>query len=319
MARPTTNVTLLIGFFLVLLAAGPLAVARSSEPEAPLAVDEVAPGLFVHAGAIEEMSRQNRGDIANIGFIMGHDAVAVIDTGGSRAVGLGLLAAIREHTALPVTAVINTHMHPDHVFGNAAFREAYPAAAFIGSAKLPAALASRAEHYLAANRLLLGDELADAIRIIEPTRTVADTATLDLGGRVLRLKAWPTAHTDNDLTVFDETTKTLFAGDLVFSRHLPVIDGSIKGWLTAHDALAQIDAGRVVPGHGPGSMPWPQALEPQQAYLEALAAEIRARIAEGTGLAETVAGLAPPVGSWLLVDAFHRRNATAAYVELEWE
>src|SRR3546814_19969425 len=75
--------------------------------------------------------------------------------------------------------------------------------------------------------------------------TVEDEAAIDLGGRPLRLKAWPTAHTNTDLTVHDEKTGTLWAGDLLFERRLPTLDGSLLGWLTVLDSLLADDVRRV--------------------------------------------------------------------------
>src|SRR3546814_11678640 len=80
--------------------------------------------------------------------------------------------------------------------------------------------------------------------------TVEDEAAIDLGGRPLRLKAWPTAHTNTDLTVHDEKTGTLWAGDLLFERRLPTLHGSLLGWLTGLDSLLTDTFLRVIPGHG---------------------------------------------------------------------
>ena len=289
--------------------------AAGGPPEVPdFALENPAPGVYVHYGQVAEMTPANFGDVANLGFVVGARCVAVIDTGGTFAVGRALRQAIRRVAKVPVCYVINTHVHPDHIFGNAAFAEDHPE--FIGHARLADALRRRGPNYLNALRRDLG-HVAQESTIVMPTRSVAATEDLDLGGRVVSLRAWPTAHTDTDLTIIDQQTKTLFLGDLLFVGHVPVLDGNLRGFLAALEELKTVHADLAIPGHG-RALAWPQAMAPEQRYLSGLLADVLAAIKAKRTLAETLTTVQGERGQWHLFEQFHKRNVTAAYAELEW-
>jgi len=291
-------------------------VATAAPPEMPeFALENPAPGVYVHYGQQAEMSRANLGDIANLGFVVGARCVAVIDTGGTFAVGHALREAIRRVTAVPICYVINTHGHPDHVFGNPAFAEDRPE--FIGHARLTDALQRRGPNYLNALKRDLGDA-AEQSGLVLPTHAVVENEELDLGGTILNLRAWKTAHTDSDLTVFDQASRTLWLGDLLFVGHVPVVDGNLRGFLAALEEVKTLRANLVIPGHG-RARAWPEAMAAEERYLRRLLDDVRAAIKAKRTLAETLASVDKGREQWLLFDQFHKRNVTAAYAELEWD
>lgn len=298
-----------------------LTAAAVAADSPALPVSEIAPGIFVHAGMHQEATVENLGSIANVGFIVGQKCIAVVDTGGSKAAGLRLRAAVRKVSDLPICFVINTHMHPDHVFGNAAFLDegARDGPTVVGHVKLAAALAARQRAYLDRLQQNLG-EAAAGTRVVAPNMSVADRAEIDLGGRRLELRAWPTAHTDNDLTVFDPSTQTLWSGDIVFVERIPSIDGSLLGWLKVLADIRKLEPARIVAGHGNAGEEWQPALARLERYLTALRDETRAAIKARRSIQQTVDEVGNSGrGGWQLFDDYHRRNVTAAYAELEWE
>ena len=277
----------------------------------------VAQGIYVYTGPHDDASDSNLGAVGNLAIVIGGESVALIDSGGSLAFGLQLRAALEEITDLPVSHVINTHVHPDHLLGNGAF--AGPTVEFVGHRRLGAALAARAAFYLEAGARNIGPEFAGT-EVIGPTLEVADSIHINLGGRILRVTAHATAHTDNDLTVYDRRTRTLFAGDLVFIERLPIVDGSLKGWLAVMDDLRAVPAVRVVPGHGPASARWPAALHAQERYLQAVLRDVRVEIAAGGTIENAISWAASEERTkWARFAEDHPRNVTASFTELEWE
>jgi len=282
----------------------------------PFAMTEVAPGIFVRQGVDQDATAENDDAIANIGFIVGRDAVAVIDPGGSLDDGERLRATVQARTDRPIRYVVMTHAHPDHIFGGVAFLPDHPV--FVGHARLAGVLVERGEYYRKRLVEILGAGRAGDYEM--PTLLVADKAELDLGGRILALHAHGAGHTDNDLTILDRQTGTLWAADLLFVDRIPAIDGSLTGWLKELAALEALPATRAVPGHGPPVVPWPAAAADEERYFKTLASEIRALLAKGGDIETAVAtvGLGER-GRWQLFDDYNGRNVTVAFKELEWE
>lgn len=298
----------IVGLFALLIIA--------TQPQA-MELQKVADGVYVHHGIHEDISEDYHGDISNISFIVGSKGIAVIDTGGTFKVGQQFREAIRKISDLPVLYVINTHVHPDHIYGNAAFIPDHPK--FVGHDKLADAMELRKDAYTRSHREWLGEEFAGS-EIIKPTLAIKSDLTLDLGDRKLTLTAYPTAHTNTDLIVLDSKSNTLWAGDLLFVERTPSIDGDIKGWITATENLSKLNVARIVPGHGPVVENWKSALDNQHRYLTTLLNDVRASIEKGEGMESAMNTAATSEKDhWVLFHIVNRRNVNNIYPGLVWE
>lgn len=277
------------------------------------ALEPLADGIYVHRGAHADLDSPGRGDSANLAYIEGATCLAVIDSGGATVTGQAFAGAVRARSTKPVCYVINTHVHFDHVLGNAAF--AHSGTRFVGHVGLADAIEASREFFAEG----FASELAGA-EVVGPQLLVDGVLELDLGGRILRLVAQPSAHTPADLTVLDLNTRTLFTGDLVFRERLPVLDGNLLGWIAWLEQAMQEDYALVVPGHGAPDAAWPRGAQALLDYLAALRDDTRKAIAEAVFVEDAKEVVARgALRGWQLTARAHPLNVGRAYRELEWE
>jgi len=287
-------------------------------------VTETAPGHFVHEGKVEDFLPDNAGDLANTGFIVGSEGIAVIDSGTTRNVAEALYLAVRLSSQLPITHNIITHVHPDHSLGAEVFREA--GAEVVGAGTLEVAALNANPVFGENLSRILGKQAIHGTSPITPDRGIESSEIIDIGSRRLHLQAWPTSHTNSDLTVVDEKSSTIWMGDIAFLDHLPALDGSIVGWIDLLEGIESKVVGPefnvewMVPGHGAAPAKFPEGTNPTLRYLQILAASVRQSISDGESLTEATKQIDGKLyGDWQLFNEYHLRNVTNAYVELEWE
>ncbi|MBG9386576.1 MBL fold metallo-hydrolase [Caenimonas aquaedulcis] len=198
-------------------------------------------------------STANGNFVSNAGFVVTPAGVVVIDALGSPALARELIAQVLRLTGKPVTHVVLTHYHADHIYGLQEFQRA--------GAKIIAHQAGReylnsdtAQSRLAASRTDLAPWIDANTRLVPADEWIAGPRDLEIGGVKLLLRPVGPAHTPEDLVVFLPSEKVLFAGDIVFRGRIPYVgQADSRSWIAALNTVLAFDAAVVVPGHGPVS------------------------------------------------------------------
>lgn len=266
---------------LVLLGAGSSAAQQSG---ISFKSTEVAPGLYMLEG---------EGGFAggNLGLLTGEDGTVLIDD-GIEPLADEMLAAVNEIAGVPVDFVVNTHVHGDHIGGNAAVHAS--GATIIG-------------HDNIRQRLLDGSATADGNRAEKgamPEITFSDAVTFHLNGHEAFVFHLEHAHTDGDAAIHFREADVIHTGDIFFNGLFPFIDlgsgGSIDGYIAAQEEiLAQAGADtRLIPGHGP--LAGKAELEAAHAMLVDARRRVMQLIDEGKSEDEVIAAnpLAPYDADW---------------------
>ncbi|HEY6930229.1 MAG TPA: MBL fold metallo-hydrolase, partial [Thermoanaerobaculia bacterium] len=256
----------------------------------------------------------DRESVGNAGFIVGKDAVVVVDAFATGAAAEELLREIRRRTSAPVRWVINTHYHLDHVGGDAVFAKA--GALIAGHENLRAWIRTENLKWRAE---IKPEEKAMLAGLMLPELTYRDGITLWPGGFPVSVRSLP-GHTGGDSIVVVPQTNVVFAGDLFWNATVPnTIDADTKAWMQTLDRfLLDYPQSAFVPGHGEVG----HALHVR--YFRDYVAGLRQTVERGIESGQSGQSLVDAVlplhharyGAWKWFDAFAEKNIRFAEQEL---
>jgi glyoxylase-like metal-dependent hydrolase (beta-lactamase superfamily II) len=240
--------------------------AAGAQTDRPRATP-VAPGAWMVQGLSALGSAANRNFISNAAFVVTKTGVVVFDALGSPELAKELRAEIARVTPLPVTHVIVTHYHADHIYGLQFFKDAGATIVAHRAANLYLN-SDTAALRLQASREEMFPWIDEQTRLVPADRWIDGPTTLTIGGVDFRLQPAGPAHTPEDLVVWLGDRRLLIAGDLVFRGRIPYVGAADSGhWIESLDTLLQFDARVIVPGHGPVSASAREDLQLTRDYL----------------------------------------------------
>ncbi len=264
-------------------------------------------------GHSEVMDEHNNGDISNSCFVNMGTSYLAIDSGSTFSYAHQAYEEIKKIKNLPISYVINTHVHDDHWLGNSYYTTL--GAKIIGSQafeELPIEEKTRMQRRVT-------PEAYEKTTQTHPTLFVEDEKVLDFDGKKVYIKSVNNkAHTNSDLYIYIPSQKIVFVGDLVFNDRIPSVrDGNLQGWLDALDEVRALDVDYIVGGHG--KMITRDSLDMTYDYINELQEKVSTLLDEGVDIADIVNVVVMPKYKHIkLYDMMHRQNVEVTYRMLEW-
>jgi len=274
---------------------------------------KVTEGVYCFFGKLENINKQNAGNIVNTCYVQTKEGFVVIDSGPTYAYASQAYAQMQKIAKLPVKYVIITHDHDDHWQGNSFYKS--KGALLMGPRTYEQNVVTGMETRM---HRILGKELYGKTKIVKLDTIVDDNLSLEVGNALFKIKQLePIAHTKGDLIIYLPSKKVLFAGDLVFNGRLTSLrDGSILGSLEALKKIDAYHAKFVIGGHGYSTDT--NASVALKKYLSQMKKEILEAQDKDIGLEEiSKKVILPEYQNYKLYDILHKRTVVDAYKEIE--
>ena len=265
----------LIGTSMALTIASRTVVAASTpnypDISVPFSAESVnIPNVYYFPGQSGVPDQHNEGFTSNAGFVVTNKGVIVFDALGTPSLGAAMLREIRKITDQPVTHIVVSHYHADHIYGLQAFRDLTNAEIIAqGSTSLYINSPDAAER-LRQRKKSLAPWVDDGTRVILPDLTFKDEMFLTSGNYRFSIFHAGPAHAPGDSMMMVEPGNVLFSGDIIQNGRVPFLNSpqvDTGKWMQAIEKVKKLRPVVLIPGHGGASQNAMDALNFTYDYL----------------------------------------------------
>jgi len=273
--------------------------------------------VYAWIGPLPGPSKENQGYRMNMVFVIGNDAIAVIDTGYTEPMAKEMLAHIKRISSVPVKYAINSNSQPHRFMGNSVFKQA--GATIIAHEKSAERMEKQGGNFATGIENILELKPGSIKVPTRPDKIIKGDTELDLGGLHIKLWDFGPAHTPTELVVEVAQDKLVYTGDLLYSGRLPSIlsDSNVKHWIAAYDRLKQFGDVLFLPGHGQADKL--TAFEfPTRQYLSLLFNHMNKMVEEGVDIQDAIKRLDQSQYKNLAIfKELSGRNASRTFLQCE--
>jgi glyoxylase-like metal-dependent hydrolase (beta-lactamase superfamily II) len=304
--------------FLVLAAAPAPAAEQAHPPAPPLVKEGTTVKISEHVFVIPD---EQAPMVPNVGIIVGTRGTLIYDPGMGPRGGQVVLSEARKVSKGKDLYIVNSHFHPEHTTGEAAFPPDTRILRAAAQQQDVEEMGMKWVQNFASRSPVIAGVLEGFTGFRAPTEIFEKEKVLDLGGVRVRIMRLGPGHTRGDTIAFVEQDRVLFSGDLAMKGLFPAFatpQSSARSWLTSLDELDRLKARTVIGAHypiGDASM-----ISEYRDYLKALQTRVAQLKKEGKSSDDTAVQVrtefAKKYPDWAQPIRVHNA-ATVIYAELQ--